>query len=231
MMKKVTPAVEEYLETIYRLEKRDGVAKTNNLVFALGVAPGTVTNTIERLEKERLLTHKPYKGVKLTEKGRRVAIDVLRRHRLSERLLTDFLQFDWGEAHEAACRLEHGVTSSIANKLEEVLGHPTTCPHGNPIPKMNGTVDEEPSIPLVELQENEEGMISRIAHEKTDILSYLKNQGLVPGVSVEIIQKAPFEGPITLRTNQNTIVVSQKMASIIEVQDQKQKVGGSHNHE
>ena len=230
-MKKVTPAVEEYLETIYRLEKRDGVAKTNDLVLALSVAAGTVTNTVERLEREKLVTHEPYKGVKLTEQGKRIALDVLRRHRLSERLLTDFLNFDWGEAHEAACRLEHGVTSRIANKLEEVLGHPSTCPHGNPIPAINGTIAEESSRPLVELQENEEGMISRIAHEKTDILSYLKNQGLVPGVSVEIIQKAPFEGPITLRTSQNTIVVSQKMASIIEVQDQKQKVGGAHSHE
>ena len=228
MMKKVTPAVEEYLETIYRLEKRDGVAKTNGLVLALNVAAGTVTNTVERLEREQLVTHEPYKGVKLTEQGKKIALDVLRRHRLSERLLTDFLKFDWGEAHEAACRLEHGVTSRIANKLEEVLGHPTTCPHGNPIPTMNGTIAEERSRPLVELQENDEGTISRIAHEKTDILSYLKNQGLVPGVSVEIIEKAPFEGPITLRTSQNTIVVSQKMASIIEVQDKKQKIGGSH---
>ena len=223
MMREVTPTIEEYLEMIYRIEERDGVTKTSDLVSALNVAPGTVTNTVKRLEKEQLVTHEPYRGVKLTENGKKIAIDVIRRHRLSERLLTDFLHIDWGEAHEAACKLEHGVTNRVTNKLEEALGHPSTCPHGNPIPATNGTIIEENSRPLVELLKKEKSTISRIAQEKADILNYLETQRLVPGTSVEILEKAPFEGPIILKAGHNTIVLSQKMASIIHVKDNQQK--------
>ena len=125
-MAEVTPKIEEYLEGIYRLQERNGVARTSNIVKLLQVVPGTVTNTVEKLEKEGLVIHEPYRGVKLTEKGFKIALRVLRKHRLSERLLTDILSMDWDEAHEAACRLEHAITDNIIKKLEKALGHPKT---------------------------------------------------------------------------------------------------------
>src|SRR3990170_7716439 len=102
----VSATVEEYLEAIYRLEESKGSAKTSELAQRMKVAVGTITNTVESMENQSLIVHEPYKGVKLTSKGRKMALDVLRRHRLSERLLTDVLQLDWSKAHDEACKLE-----------------------------------------------------------------------------------------------------------------------------
>ncbi len=221
----VTDVVEEYLETIYRLQEKEGdSAKTNEIVKWLNVVPGTVTNTIERLEKEGLVEHEPYRGVKLTEKGRRIAVQVVRRHRLSERLLTDILHLDWSKAHEAACKIEHDIDDEeiIAN-LEEVLGHPKTCPHGNRIPPKEGELVEgesgaASSIPLSNLDVSEGGVIVRVTDEDAEMLQYLSKLGLVPGVSIEILGKEPSDGIITVKSQGSTIhKISEKAASVIEV--------------
>jgi len=221
MFSEVSETVEEYLEVIYRLQEKHGVARTNDIVAALKVAPGTVTNTVERLERETLVTHEPYRGVKLTEKGRRVALDVVRRHRLSERLLTDILHVKWSEAHEAACRLEHGFGSEITKELEKALGHPKTCPHGNPIPtKCGGTIEHESQL-LIELEKGEKAMIMKITQEGKNLLQYLENQGLTPGTAIEIVEKAPFDGPITLKVGKSKLALSLSMAAIIHVKRSK----------
>jgi DtxR family Mn-dependent transcriptional regulator len=216
-MSEVTEVVEEYLEGIYRLQEKSGVARTSDIVKVLQVVPGTVTNTVERLEKEGMLRHEPYRGVKLTDKGRKIALDVIRRHRLSERLLTDFVHVDWDKAHDAACRLEHGITDDVIKKLEKALGHPKTCPHGNPIPTKCGGIIEEESQPLTALNEREQGIIVKITEEKADLLRYLDTMGLVPGASLEIVGKAPFSGPITIKVGRTNRALSREVASIIKV--------------
>lgn len=217
MGEEVTAAVQEYLEAIYRLQEEGGVARTSDLVRLLKVAPGTVTNTVERLEKEGYVTHEPYKGVKLTGKGRRVALQVVRRHRLSERLLTDILHMEWDKVHDAACKLEHGVTDEITDSLEKALGHPKTCPHGNPIPTKRGGMVRERSQPLAALDEGERGTVARITEERSDLLRYLDTIGLVPGASIEILDKAPFNGPITLKIGATNRALSREIASVIRV--------------
>ena len=221
MRKEVTAVVEEYLETIYRLQEKDGVARTSDLVNMLRVAPGTVTNTVERLEKEGYIVHDPYKGVKLTEKGLKIAIQVVRRHRLSERLLTDILHMKWDTVHEAACKLEHGITDEITKPLEKALRHPKTCPHGNPIPTKCGGIIEEKSQPLTKLNEKEQGIIVKITEEKSDLLRYLNTLGLALGVRIEILEKAPFDGPITFKVDGTRHALSPEMASIIQVKQTK----------
>jgi len=213
----VTAVTEEYLEGIYRLQQRSGVAKTSEMVKVLQVVPGTVTNTVERLEREGLVTHEPYKGVKLTEEGRKIALDVIRRHRLSERLLTDILNVGWDEAHKAACRLEHGITDNIVKNLEKALGHPTTCPHGNPIPTKCGGVVEEESEPLTNLELKESGTIVKITEEEPDVLRYLAKLGLTLGASVRVEEKIPFSGPIVLNVKGVSRVLGRNVASIIQV--------------
>ena len=213
----LSDVTEEYLESIYRLQQSQGVARTSALVKMLNVAPGTITNTIKRLERDQLVTHEPYKGVKLTDLGRRKAIDVLRRHRLSERLLTDILNLDWGTAHEAACRLEHGLTNEVLTHLERVLGHPKTCPHGNPIPSTYGEIVEDTSQPLTRLNKGEKGIIAKIKHEEPEVLRYLASLNLKPDVAVEMIEQAPFQGPITLKINGNTSAISRTMAEKIRI--------------
>ena len=217
----VTPVIEEYLECIFKLQEKSNVARTNDIVKSLGVVPGTVTNTVEWLEKNGLVTHKPYKGVKLTEKGRKIALRVIRRHRLSERLLTDILHMEWNKVHDAACKLEHSITDEIIKPLEKTLGHPKTCPHGNPIPTKCGGIIEEKSQPLTDLKETEQGIIVKITEEKSDFLHHLNALGLVPGTSVEVLEKTPFNGPITIKVGATTRALSPAMASIIQVKRRK----------
>ena len=217
MTTKVTSATEEYLEIIYKLQEKSGVATTSDLVRSLKVAPGTVTNTIARLEKESLVIHKPYRGVRLTEKGRRIALRTIRKHRLSERLLTDLLNVEWEKVHEAACKLEHSISDEIAKKIEKALGHPKTCPHGNPIPTECGGIIEEKCEPLSELSPGEKGVIAKITDERTELLEYLNSIGVRPNKIVEIIEKAPFGGPIVIRIEEKDHALSQEIASLIEI--------------
>ncbi len=218
LSEEITAVVEEYLEGIYRLQERSGeAARTSDIVRLLQVAPGTVTNTVERLEKDGLVTHVPYKGVKLTEKGRKIAINVIRRHRLSERLLTDILRVKWSEAHQTACKLEHCFTGNVVKKLERALGHPKTCPHGNPIPTQCGGIIEEKSELLTNLEPKEKGVLVKITDERHEVLDYLSTLGLMPGVILEVVEKAPFNGPITVKINGKRQALSFEIASIIYV--------------
>jgi DtxR family Mn-dependent transcriptional regulator len=216
-MSEVTAVVEEYLEGIYRLQEKSGVARTSDIVKVLQVVPGTVTNTVERLEKEGMLRHEPYRGVKLTDKGRKIALDVIRRHRLSERLLTDFVRVDWDKVHDAACKLEHGIANDVIKKLEKALGHPKTCPHGNPIPTACGGIIEEKSEPLSTLRSKESGVVAKIKDETPEVLEYIAALGLLPGTSIEIVEKAPFDGPVTVKVGGANHALSLSMASNIWV--------------
>jgi DtxR family Mn-dependent transcriptional regulator len=222
----ITPVIEEYLECIYKLQEKSGVARTSDIVKSLGVAPGTVTNTVEWLEKENLVTHKPYKGVKLTQKGRKIALQVIRKHRLSERLLVDILHMKPATVHDAACKLEHSITEEMIKPLEETLKYPKTCPHGNPIPTESGEIFEEKSLPLLELSVGEQGTVVKITEERSDLLRYLDKLGLEPKAPIEILEKAPFNGPITIKIDETSHAISRAIASIIQVKRAKTTKAG-----
>jgi len=214
----VSATIEEYLEAIYTLQEREGSAKTTDLAKQLKVALGTITNTVESMEKQNLIVHEPYKGVKLTAKGRKIALDVVRRHRLSERLLTDILRLEWSKAHDIACKLEHAIAGEdVIKPLEKALGHPKTCPHGNPIPTTSGRLTEEKSELLTNLSQGDSGVIVKITDEKQDMLQYLATLGLVPGASVAIEEKAPFNGPIIVKVMGASYALGKKVASVIWV--------------
>lgn len=217
MTQEVTAVVEEYLEAIYRLQENSGAARTSDIVRMLEVVPGTVTNTVERLEKEGYVTHEPYKGVKLTEKGLKIALQVVRRHRLSERLLTDILHVEWDKVHDPACKLEHGIADDIIKPLEMALKNPKTCPHGNPIPTKRGGIAEEKSQSLALLDKQEQGTIVKITDENPDLLHYLNSIGIAPRVQIKVVEKAPFNGPITLKVGGATHALSREVALIIKV--------------
>lgn len=168
-----------------------------------------------------MVTHKPYRGVKLTQKGRKIALQVLRKHRLSERLLVDILHMEKDKAHDVACKLEHSITEEMIKPLEDALKHPKTCPHGNPIPTDSGEIIEEKSIPVLDLSVGEQGIITKITEERYDLLHYLDELGLMPEASIEILEKAPFDGPITLRIGSTSHAISSAIASIIQVKRAK----------
>ena len=180
---------EEYVEAIYRLQKRSGVAKTKELAEELHVVPGSITNTIKHLEKHGLVKHEPYKGVKLTAKGERLALDILRRHRLAERLLTDILDFKWSDVHESACKLEHALTKDVITLLEKKLKNPKFCPHGNPIPTENGKVEEEECFPLSDVDLDMACIVAKITDEKREKLLTLANKGIKPNVPIHVVKR------------------------------------------
>ncbi len=177
---------EEYIETIYRLQKRDGAAKTKELAEALSVVPGSITNTIEHLERHDLVVHEPYRGVKLTKQGEKIALGIIRRHRLAERMLTDMLNAQWSSVHEEACKLEHALTKKVAALLEARLGYPKFCPHGNPIPTESGLIDEQPSIALTDANVGESYVVVKITDEEQDDLELLAQKRILPTVTIQV---------------------------------------------
>ena len=216
MIGRVSAVTEEYLEVIYRLQQRSRVARTSDIVKFLQVVPGTVTNTIERLERKGLVIHKPYKGIKLTKRGYKIALDVIRRHRLSERLLTDILNVKWYKAHTAACCLEHDITGEIVESLERILGYPKTCPHGNPIPTGSGKILEEDTENITDLRLQEKGVIVKIAEEESELLRQIDSLDLKPGKSVKVI-KTSVKGPVTVEIGEVSYTISHKVAALVKV--------------
>jgi len=217
LTEELTSQTEEFLETIYRLQERNGVARTSELVKMLRIVPGTVTNTVERLEKRGLIKHEVYKGVKLTKEGEIIALRILRKHRLSERLLSDVLKMEWNQIHGAACQLEHGITEDVAKSIEKRLNQPMTCPHGNPIPALDGEIFEENTVPLSTLNPGNEGTVKRITDESQEILEHMVNIGLKPGVYVRIAAKNTRKGTLTIQVNGASQKTTLKVASVVHV--------------
>jgi DtxR family Mn-dependent transcriptional regulator len=212
----ISHVLEEYLEAIWRLQERATPVKTGELAQHLGVTPGAVTNTLTHLEKHKLIARTPYRGIKLSEKGRAMALQVIRKHRLAERLLTEVLHMDWSGVHDTACELEHAMTDEMIRPLEKMLKEPTTCPHGNPIPDQTGHLHEERSEPLSHFKPKDKAVLVKITEEKPDMLRYLASLGLMPGTIVEVEEKAPFEGPIIVNIMGANYALGRNLASIVQ---------------
>ena len=210
-------APEMYLKTIYNLETRTEAARTGDIANILKITPGSVTNTLEVLESKGLVEREPYKGVKLTAQGKKLALAVFRRHRLAERLLADVLNLDWAESHEEACKLEHAISDRLASSIEKALKYPNTCPHGNPIPAENGSMNVPDGQALSELGSGQVATVSRIPDENTEFLRYLATLGMYPGVKIEVEEKAPFKGPMLVKVGSSSYPLSLEVASGIYV--------------
>ena len=217
MTSELSPTEEEYLEAIWHLEHRNMVAKTGDLSRSLNVTMGTTSNMIDHLEREDLLQHEHYRGVRLTQKGIEAATTIVRRHRLSERLLTDLLHFDWVRAHDAACKLEHGLSREVTDSIDVALGRPKTCPHGNPVPTEEGVIVDEEGLTLGELKIGEKASVQRLTEEKTELLLYLATLGLIPGAQVNVESKAPLNGPLMIRVGDHSHAISRDVANLIWV--------------
>jgi DtxR family Mn-dependent transcriptional regulator len=179
---------EEYIEIIYKLQKRNSTAKTKDLAESLHVVPGSITNTIEHLESHGLVRHEPYHGVKLTKEGEMIALTIIRRHRLAERFLTDILKAEWSTVHADACKLEHAMSKNVTDLLEKRLDHPKLCPHGNPIPNEAGLIEDLPTVALTEANLNESYTVDRIVNEENVNLEMLKDKGIKPQASIQVLK-------------------------------------------
>jgi DtxR family Mn-dependent transcriptional regulator len=209
-----------YLKTIAEMgERRDPVPVTS-LAARLGISTAAASEMVRRLQKRKYLHHTPYKGVRLSELGRLQANKVIRRHRLWECFLVDELGIPWERVHEHACRLEHVTEAELMEALAERLGHPQTCPHGNPIPSPEGVLPKMQGTPLTSLSAGDGGVILRILPEgQYEVLcTYLAERDILPGAWVEIEEIAPFDGPISIRMQGASFALGRAIASQILVQ-------------
>ena len=206
----------ELLKAVYRLTQEDAYAHTTELAAALGVSPGSVSAGVKRLALRGLLDHKPYRGVSLTPPGRRAAVAAIRRHRIVERFLADMLGYAWNEADRLAATFEHDLPQEVEDRFFSVLGRPSTCPHGFPIPSPDE--EEIPQLPrLYELEPGDVAVVAVPGSTDPQVVSFLEGLGLRPGVRVEVREKHPFDGPLVLRVARRDRTVSEKLAQQIYV--------------
>jgi DtxR family Mn-dependent transcriptional regulator len=196
---KRSQSTEEYLEAIFKLERTPAGATVGRLAGELGVAPPSVSEMVARMGGDGLLARGAAGEVVLTAEGAVEAARLVRRHRLSERFLVDYLEMPWDEVHDEACKFEHVLSVEVEARLAEQLGNPRTCPHGQAIPDEDGTFEEEPAIPLADLKPGERSTITRISDERPDLLHYLGTLGLLPETSIAVEGVAPFGGPLLVR--------------------------------
>ena len=188
----------ETLKAIYRRTKDGSDAHTGDLADDLNVSPGTVSATVKRLADRQLVDHRPYRGVELTVPGRRAAVAAIRRHRIVERFLSDMLGYPWNEADRLAGTFEHDLPQEVEDRIFLALDRPATCPHGFPIPALEaGDIPAMP--PLYALEPGDVATVAVPGSTDPEVVAFLDTMGLRPGVSVEVREKHPFDGPLVLR--------------------------------
>ena len=207
----LTRSVEDYLKAIYRLTPDGRHAATSEIANLLELAPASVSGMIKRLSEHGLLEHVPYKGVQLTDEGRRAALRTIRRHRLIEAYLVAFLGYTWDTVHDEAERLEHAVSDSLVERMAAVLGNPSVDPHGDPIPDADGSINEPPSTPLSEVPAGQTAELLQVDESRPDRLRYIASIGLQPGVLITVVDRQPFHGPITIDVAGETHVIGHEL--------------------
>lgn len=196
-----TSTVEDYVKAIYLLQQDTptGEATVARLAATLGVTKGSVTAMVRKLREARLADAERYGGIRLTAKGRRLAIDMIRRHRLIEVFLVETLGFDWAEVHEEAERLEHALSAKVIDRLDAFLNHPSFDPHGDPIPDAHGRLAEADSTPLANLASGDRGIVARISDQDPAFLEFAARHGLRPGSAVDVTKVVPEADAITVK--------------------------------
>jgi len=194
-------AVEKYLKTIYEIQQHGGRVKTNTLAQTLGVTAGSVTDMIKRLAnlRPKLVSHELHKGVALTPRGKKVALSVIRKHRLLETFLNRVLGFSWDEVHDEAQNLEHHISDRLTDAIAEYLNHPQYDPHGDPIPEKDGKMKTDNYRSLGSTPVGESVRIARVHHNDADLLRYLDQLEIRLETIVTVVEKAPFNGPLSFR--------------------------------
>jgi DtxR family Mn-dependent transcriptional regulator len=208
----ISEAVENYAKAIYAIEQRSGTVTTNALAGRLGVTAASASGMIKKLDSLGLVSHVPYKGVELTEDGERLALEVIRHHRLLELYLAESLDVPWDRVHAEAEVLEHVLSEELEELIAAKLGNPTVDPHGDPIPTADLVIDERPTSSLAELNPGARATFVRISDSDPEMLRYLAERGIAPGDEFEVIDKQPFDGPTFARFGDDVHVLGGALA-------------------
>ena len=210
--------VEEYLESIGALEEQESPVSTSAIAQSLGLSLASVSEMLRRLSEKDLVEYTPYGGTSLTEEGRRHFLGLTRRHRLWEVFLSRYLGISWEDVYQHACSLEHATSDLVVDKLAAFLGEPEVCPHGGLIPRSDLEWPEVSENPLADLEVGQVAKIARIMSESdAEFLAYLDDMGLIPGAEFKLLEKAPFDGTLTIEVNGFVKAIGPRAVSLITV--------------
>jgi DtxR family Mn-dependent transcriptional regulator len=212
----LTRSVEDYLKAIYQLSPEGRAASTSEIAHLLALSPPSVTGMVKRLSEHGLLEHVPYRGVQLTDEGRRAALRMVRRHRLIEAYLVEFLGYSWDTVHEEAERLEHAVSDTMVERMATALGNPVVDPHGDPIPSADGSIHELSCTPLSDIAVGENVEIHRVHESQPDRLRYIASLGLKPGVQVTVVDRQPFDDLVTIEVGGERHVIGRELGHVLQ---------------
>jgi DtxR family Mn-dependent transcriptional regulator len=210
-------STEEYLEAVYRLEREGPGVSTSGLAADLGVAPASVSGMLKKLGADGYLTYEARGQASLTEKGLTVAVRVMRRNRLAEVFLHDMLGMPWDEVHVEACRLEHAISERVEERLVAVLGDPKVCPHGLPIPAADLSAPVRDEARLADVPAGSTVRVVAVGEDIPETLRYLDRIGLRPGAMVEVVERGPMSGPLTVQAGAGRHAISLELARSIAI--------------
>jgi len=210
--------MEDYLKAAYRLKMDGKPATTQLLADELGVSGPSVTNMVKRLDEMRLMRHTRYQGVELTPAGERIALEVVRHHRLLELYLAETLGYPWDQLHDEAEKLEHHVSDELEARMDSFLGFPTRDPHGDPIPTREGLIPEVTDLLLAELPDRTPASVVRVSDRDPVQLRYLAELGLIPGAQVTIVERLPFDELTRIEVGANTHVIGRQLSRSVWVE-------------
>lgn len=216
-MDKLSPPTEDYLKTIYMLRERNAGVTTTAIAAALTVTPASVTGMIKKLAEMKLVRHTPYQGVELTRTGEKIALEIVRHHRLLELFLSEALGYSWDRVHDEADALEHVISEEFEDRIAEQLGHPSIDPHGDPIPAKDGTITAVAEQVLLQLAIGRAATITRVSDQDSDMLRYADELGLRPAVRITLIQAEPFGGSLRLKVGKVERSIGRELAARIFV--------------
>ena len=198
----ITKAVQDYLKIIFKLATNGKAVSTNAIAERLEISQASVTGMIKKLSDLKLVTHKPYYGVELTQTGRKIALEIIRHHRLLELYLAEALGYSWDRVHDEAEKLEHVISEEFEDKVAKILGNPTTDPHGAPIPSKDGEIEERVLLPLTSAEAGQRVLVKQVSDSDPEMLRYLGKIGIFPEVKLHILEKAPFGGPLLVQVGE-----------------------------
>lgn len=214
---RLTPSLEDSLKVIYQLAGERDPVTTADVAAVLNISQSSATELFRRLAEQELVSYTPYRGASLTGTGRSAALAVVRRHRLIETFLVDTLGYGWDEVHADADTLEHALSPRLEARLAAHLGHPATDPHGDPIPTAEGAMPPDATIPLTELALETPARLTRVGDQAPELLAYLGELGLMPGVLLVVCRREPFDGPLTLQVADQSPVIAVNLARTLFV--------------
>jgi len=210
----VSEAVEDYAKTIHALQSRRNTdaVKINAIAHRLAVTPASASSMVKKLADLGLVAHVRYRGVRLTAEGERIALEVLRHHRLLETYLNQALGMPWDRVHDEAEILEHHISEELEKRIADTLNDPTRDPHGDPIPNEDLTLQDESTVALSELEPGQSALFTRVSDSDATLLSYLTKQQLLPGTELLVEDKQPFDGPLFVRAGEHHHVLGATLA-------------------